>query len=448
MRGGRRLVRGGEPTSAGRFDVASAGGRLHFRRPGTRGRDVARHALLQQQFAGLDDRLGMEALPHHAVEKSVGDGDDRHALMMRHEGSHDGDAFALRHARRRIVQRIVKAVAALRADLGQTRQIGRGRARIDHRRQSGGVGGDHPIFAETPLQPEAGNAEVRILVSELQVAGVVSGFGYAPGQAQLRGVIDLAAHDQTVGLFEQASRRRAHDERGHQILEHRSRPRNQRGAMRYGRRGAAEPEPMLGGDVAFGDRKEAGEPRLGSQEIVAVRIERAFRREKSDRQQLAVAVEQETEVHRERHRPRRAFEDREPRLQGAGGVLGPREILAVSGDRGQACLRPEQHIGAAAVAAFDRERPGDVGHRLGVGGHADESRREFVVRKRRLSRGERPPRRARRQAGAGSRSGSGRRRASGRIPRKLCRERRRRRRGVAAPQTGGPSIPGTRSPAR
>ncbi len=246
MRGGRRLMRGGEPASAGRLDIASAGGRLHFRRPGARRRDVARHALLQQQFAGLDDRLGMEALPHRAIEQGVGDGDDRHALMMRHEGSHDGDAFALGHARRRIIQRIVEAVATLRADLGQTRQIGRGGARIDHRRQSGGVGRDHPVFAETSLQPEAGNAEVRILVSELQVAGVVGGFGYAPGQAQLRGVVDLPAHDQTVGLLEQASRRRAHDERGHQILEHRSRPRNQRGAVRDGRRGAAEPEPMLG----------------------------------------------------------------------------------------------------------------------------------------------------------------------------------------------------------
>ena len=48
--------------------------------------------------------------------------------------------------------------------------------------------------------------------------------------------------------------------------------------MRDRGRGAAEPEPMLGGDIAFGDGEEAGEPRLGRQQIVAIRIEFAFRR--------------------------------------------------------------------------------------------------------------------------------------------------------------------------
>ena len=91
MRSGRRLMRGEKPASAGRLDIAGAGGRLHFRRPWPRRSDVARHALLQQQFAGLDDRLGMETPAHHALKQSVGDGDDRHALVMRHEGAHDGD---------------------------------------------------------------------------------------------------------------------------------------------------------------------------------------------------------------------------------------------------------------------------------------------------------------------------------------------------------------------
>ena len=346
MRGGRRLMRGDEPPSAGRFDVAGAGGRLHFRRPKARRRDVARHALLQQQFGRLDDRLGMEARPHRAVEQSVGDGDDRHALMMRHEGAHDRDAFALGHARRRVIQRLVEAVAPLRADLGQPRQIGHRRARIDHRRQRGGVGRDDPLFAEAALQPEAGNAEIRILIGQLQIAGVVGGFGYAPGQPEFRGVGDLPADDQTVGLLEQASRRRAHDERGHQIFEHRSRPRNQRGAMRDRRRGAAEPEPMLRRDVALGDREEAGEPRLGSQEIVTVLIERAFVDEISDRQQLAVGVEQEAELHRQRHRPRRAFEDGQPFPPDVGRLGGLREIVAVRLDRTQDRARPEQHIRA------------------------------------------------------------------------------------------------------
>ena len=56
-------------------------------------RDIARRALLQQQFRGLHDRLGMKPCPHLAVEKSVGDGDHRHALMVRHEGADDRDVL-------------------------------------------------------------------------------------------------------------------------------------------------------------------------------------------------------------------------------------------------------------------------------------------------------------------------------------------------------------------
>ena len=31
---------------------------------------------------------------HHAVQQGVGDGGDRHALVVGHEGAHDGDALA------------------------------------------------------------------------------------------------------------------------------------------------------------------------------------------------------------------------------------------------------------------------------------------------------------------------------------------------------------------
>ena len=313
---------------------------------------------------------------------------------MRHEGADDRDALALREARRRVVQRLVEPVAALSADLGQTVEIGHRRPRIDHRGQSGCVGRDHPVFAETAFQPEARNAEIGILIGQLQIARVVGGFGYAPGQPKLRGVGDLTAHDQTVCLLEQASGRRSHDERGHQIFEHGSRPRDQRGAVRNGRRGAAEPEPMLCRNVPFGDREEAGEPRLGSQEIVTVVIERAFVDEISDRQQLPVVVEEKPELHRKRHRPRRAFEGRKPLLLALRGVCGLREIVAVRFDRTQDRSRPEQHIRAAAVATFDSERAGDVDHDLDIGAKAGELRLTIDLRKRsllqsRCDRGER-----------------------------------------------------------
>ena len=119
-----------------------------------------------------------------------------------------------------------------------------------------------------------------------------------------------------------------------------------RGAVRDRSGGAAQAEPMLRRDVAFGDCEEAGESRLGSQEIVTVAIERAFVDEISDRQQLPVVVEQETELHRKRHRPRRAFENSQPFTLDAGRLCDLREIVTVGFDRTQDRTRPKQHIRA------------------------------------------------------------------------------------------------------
>ena len=245
-----------------------------LRRPRTRHRDVARRAFLQQQLRRLDHRLGVEPRPHRAVEKRVGDGDDRHALMVGHEGAHDRDAFAFGQAARRVVQRLVEAIAAARADRGEPLEVSRRRLRIDHARERGRIRRDDDVFAEPALQPEAGHAEVRILVGELQVAGVVGGFRNAPGDPERGPVFDLPPHDQPARPLDQAAGRRAHHERRHQIFEHRARPGDQRGAVRDRRDGAAEPEPVAGRNVALGDRHEARQPRLGGEQIVAARVER------------------------------------------------------------------------------------------------------------------------------------------------------------------------------
>ena len=57
---------------------------------GDRGR--AWHALLQQQLGGLHARIGVEAPHHRVAEQDVGERDERHALVVGHEGPHDGSA--------------------------------------------------------------------------------------------------------------------------------------------------------------------------------------------------------------------------------------------------------------------------------------------------------------------------------------------------------------------
>ena len=185
MRGGRRLMRrkrtGVRPTVRRRArslaDFTSAAqGRAAATSRGMRS--------CRSSSVALIDRLGMEPRPHHAVQQGVGDGDDRHALMMRHEGADNRDPFALGQRApacnptpRRTRSGPVRPISAKRS------QIGDRRSRIDHRSQSRGVGRDHPVLPEASFQSEAGNAEIRILIGQFQIARVIGGFGYAPGQA-------------------------------------------------------------------------------------------------------------------------------------------------------------------------------------------------------------------------------------------------------------------------
>ena len=122
---------------------------------------------------------------------------------------------------------------------------------------------------EAALEAETRHAEVGVLVGQLLVARVVGRFGDAPRHAEARGIIDMPPHDQAVGLLDQAAERRAHDQRRHEILEHRARPRDQRRAAPDRRHFAAQPEPVAGRHLAHGDRHETGEPRFRCQQIVA-----------------------------------------------------------------------------------------------------------------------------------------------------------------------------------
>ena len=138
------------------------------------------------------------------------------------------------------------------------------------------------------LQPEAGHAEVRVLVGELEIARVVGRLRDAPRHAALGAVRDLPAHDEPAGLLEQAAGRRAHHQRRHQVLEHRSRPRDERRAARHRRQRAAEAEPVRDRHVALGDRDEARQARLRGEQVVAAGVE-ACRRRRGSRSRTACA---------------------------------------------------------------------------------------------------------------------------------------------------------------
>src|SRR5271156_4529278 len=188
----------------------------------------------------------MKAIAHPSVEEDVGDSDYGHALMMRHECPNDGNPGSLGQTAASVIERLKKAVPTASADRNEPGKIERRAFRIDHHRKSRRVRRDHGVLAQAPLEPQARHAEVRILVGKLQVARVVGGFRNAPGKAEFSPVIDLSLDDQAIGLFQKTSRWRTHDERWHQVFEHRPRPRDPRSPMWTGRARAPEPKPVAG----------------------------------------------------------------------------------------------------------------------------------------------------------------------------------------------------------
>ena len=189
-------------------------------------RDLTRHAFLQQKLGRPDHRLGVEAVAHDAAQDRICERQDRHSLVMRHEIAHDGDVAALQQPGGRIVEGFVEAVAAAAAGCFERLEIAQRGVRLNHGGEGRRIGCDHHIVAQPALEPEAGHAEVRILVGQLQIAGVVGGLGDAPRRPELKTIVDLSRDDAAFGALEQAAGGRAHDQRGHQILEHRSRPRD------------------------------------------------------------------------------------------------------------------------------------------------------------------------------------------------------------------------------
>ena len=95
------------------------------------------------------------------------------------------------------------------------------------------------------------------------------------------------AHDETVGLVEQAAGGRVASPA--RASGTRTWTRTRRSAPQPDpteRQGATEAEPVRGRHVALGDRDEAGEPRLGREQVVVARIER-LRRPRGTRSRTA-----------------------------------------------------------------------------------------------------------------------------------------------------------------
>ena len=143
-----------------------------------------------------------------------------------------------------------------------------------------------------------------------------------------------------------------------QILEHRGAPRHERRDSLHAHDESAQVEPVALRHVALGDREEAREPRLRSEEIVegAVQPARTVRVGQAvpDREELPVGPVQESEAHPVRQRRRAGGERNEPRFQIAPRPRERQEPLRQRDERaGEVAAVDRRHV----TRKERRERP-------------------------------------------------------------------------------------------
>ena len=79
-----------------------------------------------------------------------------------------------RQTRRSVVDRLVESIRALPALLAKELEVFAGKTWHDHERHCCGVGGDHLVIGQAPLQSQARDAERAVLVVQVNVGPVVA----------------------------------------------------------------------------------------------------------------------------------------------------------------------------------------------------------------------------------------------------------------------------------
>ena len=158
------IVRRREVAQDRRHEIAHVGRAPHLLGTWPGHEHAARHSLLQQQFGGLDDRVGVKALDHHAVVEDVADGHQRHPLMMSHVAVDDCHGRPFRQPPLGVVESLTKAVTPPGTGGTEPGEVPDRRLRLDHRREGGCIGGHDQVLAEPAFQAETGHPEARVLI--------------------------------------------------------------------------------------------------------------------------------------------------------------------------------------------------------------------------------------------------------------------------------------------
>ncbi len=332
------------------------------------GRQGARRTFVQQRGDRFQVRVRHAPALRHAPTQHVGQRHDGHALVVGHVGAHRRAGAALRLARGGEIERLDEPVSTACREAGEVAHVLAGQARIDQRGQRGGVGRDHLLGQRRAAQRQPGHALRRVLVGQRVIAPGVGTLGHSPGHGLSLRMRDLLHERRTASLAQHAAVGLGHEQRGHEVLEHRARPRAQHSMPPVGKQRTAKRGPVLDGHIALGDGQEAGAARLGGQQVVERRVQRLVVQPEPDVQQVALGVVQKAEL----RRPGQLFQRLRQFEQAARGARPPAlgGGAAVQADRAQRGeVVTHQRVQAVVVArnlvAHARTHGSRVGMRMG-----------------------------------------------------------------------------------
>ena len=152
-----------------------------------------------------------------------------------------------------------------------------------------------------------------------------------------------------VGLLQRAAKWLFKHQRGHQVLEHRTRPRAQRSQVAVAEKGPAKRTPVLHRHVAFGNGNQAGQTRLAGQQVVVVAVELLAVDLKTNVHQTASLVIQRFEVHRASQLARAPSQVVKAHTRRLNTFHGVAQVRLQGGH--QVLQHPQRTVGHAAVAA-------------------------------------------------------------------------------------------------
>ena len=259
-------------------------------------RDLTWRTLVQQRADGLDVRVRHAPTARRAVEQHVGDRDDAHALVVRHEGVDAGEAAGVVLATGAEVERLDETVAGARRQRLHQREVRDREVRRDLCRECSRIRRDHELVGRCAAQCRARHALRRVLIGERVVARRVGRLRDAPGHVVLARERDLLADRRLAGAAQHAAGGLVEHQRRHQVLEHRARPRSQPGVRADRVERPAESGPVLDRHVALGDREQAGQARFGGEQVVEAGVELLLGDAVADVEQVPLAVVQEREI--------------------------------------------------------------------------------------------------------------------------------------------------------